>query len=125
MGDHKKTMKYTLNVGGVEMEPLTLEDISTAAEQGEYDSTALYWSKRLNKWMPVTAILNEEDGDPLESMKGSTITKVMILGSGTDDDCPVCAELDGRTFPIDEAPSLPPPGCTCLPWCRSVIVPAG
>lgn len=117
-------MKYTLKVGDVEMEPVTLEEISAAAEEGEYDASALYWSDKFEKWMPVTGILNEEGENPLESMKGTSLKKVMILGSGTGQDCPACSALDGRKFPVEEAPSLPPAECTCIPWCRSVLVPA-
>ena len=32
------------------------------------------------------------------------------------------ANLIEHTFPIDAAPELPPKGCTCIPWCRCVVI---
>ncbi len=48
--------------------------------------------------------------------------KIKIL-RGTDWDCPACARLEGRIFPISEAPAVPPEDCTCLPHCSCVLLP--
>lgn len=26
-----------------------------------------------------------------------------------------------KAYPIDEASTLPPKDCTCVPWCRSIV----
>lgn len=58
----------------------------------------------------------------IADMKNAGITMVKFLDSGRGDDCDVCQSLNGKIFSINSPPPLPPPGCTCKPKCRAVLV---
>lgn len=59
----------------------------------------------------------------LARWRGMEIEKVEVLDSGNGDDCPACMKLVAKgPVPIAEAPSLPPAACTCVPWCRCVMI---
>lgn len=47
----------------------------------------------------------------------------IAVGTG-DDSCETCKALDGKTFPIDDAPVLPIAGCTHPSGCRCAYMPA-
>ena len=53
-------------------------------------------------------------------MASEGVTEVQVV-CGTDHDCAVCSALDGQIFPIDEAPELPSPKCSCDPHCTCIL----
>ena len=72
-------------------------------------------------WRPLAGIICDLQPPRIPEMKAAGITKVKILCSGGDD-CPMCSALVGKTYSIDEVPTVPPDGCTCIPWCRCIEI---
>ena len=64
--------------------------------------------------------LRQQNQERLQEMAGEGVKEVQVL-CATDHECPVCTALDGKTFPIDEAPQLPPPTCSCVPHCTCIL----
>jgi hypothetical protein len=50
-------------------------------------------------------------------MKQTGIKKVKILDAGDERDCPMIKKMEEKSWPIDEVPELPLPGCTAE-YCR-------
>jgi hypothetical protein len=103
---------------GEELGFLTLYDIGALCARGRLDQTAEIWSPRGRTWRRLTELLFDFYPDRLSQMKAAGIVLVEILGSGLDDECPACAALVGKRFPIDSIPAIPPANCACLPWCK-------
>ncbi len=51
---------------------------------------------------------------------GGVATKVRVLV--VRDACPVCRAIDGA-YAFEDAPELPPEGCSCVGGCRSHYAP--
>jgi len=84
-----------------------------------------FWYERKREWLPIAGLIHDFDDAPeprITQMASAGIAYVKILGV-EGEDCPVCAALTKRTFPIDKAPAIPPKGCKCVPWCRLVVIP--
>jgi hypothetical protein len=54
-------------------------------------------------------------------LKHAGIKKVKILDCGDERDCPMVKKMTQKTWPIDEVPALPLPGCTAE-YCRCSYV---
>lgn len=117
--------KRYLKLEGKKAGPFSLRQIMRMTELGEADYTTEFWARSTKSWQPLSKMLWDFEPCRVDEMKEAGITKVEVLGTGTGQDCPACLELQGRVFHIDDKPELPPPNCTCLPWCRSMFVAAG
>lgn len=53
----------------------------------------------------------KEYADALDKIKKGLATKVRIFAPA--DACPVCTAMEG-VYEFDDAPKLPPEGCSCL-----------
>jgi hypothetical protein len=53
------------------------------------------------------------NSDKIAEWRTMGFKHVQFLSSGNDDDCPTCQMMNGRVYPIEQAPSEPPEGCTC------------
>lgn len=97
-------------------------------KRGELAEPVEFWSKRKQAWMPIAGIMEDFEyntADRLAELRGADSTgikSVRVLDSGNGDDCPACMALTGKSFSLAEAPALPPPGCSCVPWCRCVLI---
>jgi hypothetical protein len=58
----------------------------------------------------------------LQEMKRVGIKRAKVLASGLPDTCAICTSADGKTYPIDSAPTLPHEKCTCAGGCGCLIV---
>lgn len=110
--------RYKIRFQGDELGDYSVDQLYRMAMRGEIDHTAEFWSARESSWRPLAGIIIDSSPSRVGDMRQAGITKVKILGSG--DDCPICSALQERVYGIDEVPTLPPPSCTCVPWCRCV-----
>ena len=101
----------------------SIRQVMRMSEKGEINHTAEYWSEKGNEWRRLPSFISDFDDlpDRVEQMKAAGIKTTEILGADKSD-CPVCMALQRKTYPIDESPSLPPSGCTCVPWCRCTVL---
>ena len=118
--------KRKIKVNGEEQGPYSIAQLYRMATRKEIDYTAEFLSEKTNAWLPLAGIIDDLDttitaDQRIQQMKRAGITKVGILGSGANGDCPVCGSLCKETYSIDNVPMLPPEGCTCVPWCRLCI----
>jgi hypothetical protein len=115
--------KRKVRFQGKEFGSVFIDDLYRMASRGQIDRTAEFWSVKDKTWHPLTGILF--DFSPfqprLRGIKSAGLSKVKILGGGLDD-CPACKALHGQVYAIEDVPILPPPNCTCVPWCRCVAV---
>jgi len=116
MGDKRK-----IRFQGEELGEFALGKLYRMATRGDIDHTAEFWSEQAQEWRGLVGILFDFEPSKLDSIREAGITKVEILGSGSDD-CPACLALQAQDYPIDLVPKLPPPDCTCVPWCRCMEV---
>jgi hypothetical protein len=116
MSDNRK-----IRFQGEEMGSHSIRDLYRMATRGEINHTAEFWSEQEQSWRPLAGIIFDFSPPRLDDMRRAGITKVKILGSGSDD-CRVCTALQKRVYGIDEVPTLPPADCTCVPWCRCVEI---
>lgn len=105
---------------GTELGLLNLDQLYRMALDGEIDHGAEFWSVRQKAWRPLVCIMSDFEPSRLGEMRAAGIKRVRVLGPG--EVCPVCTAICASEYPIDQAPSLPPPDCTCEPWCRCVII---
>lgn len=109
--------KRKIRFQGEDLGELSIDRLYRMASRGDIDHTAEFWSEQAQDWRGLAGIIFDLQPSRLDDMRAAGITKVEILGSGSDD-CPICTALQGRDFSIDDVPTLPPSGCTCIPWCR-------
>lgn len=64
--------------------------------------------------------LLQENADRLREMTTGGVSEVQVI-CATDHECPACAALDGKIFPVDDAPVLPPEKCSCIPHCTCIL----
>ena len=102
--------------------PFTIDQLYCMAKRGKIDHRTLFWSDRCHQWLPLRGLIFDVYPSRLGEMRRAGITRVRVIDSGTGEDCSVCQDLAGRTYPIDAAPTLPAKGCTCVPWCRCIII---
>jgi len=65
-------------------------------------------------------ITEKEHQRTLEKIKGGLATRVRVLVP--QEACPVCRSIEGA-YDFDDAPPLPPEGCTCEFGCRAYYAP--
>jgi len=116
MSDRRKT-----RFQGKELGLVSIDRLYHMVSRGEVDHTAEFWSERKQEWRGLAGIIFDFQQSRLGDMRAAGITKVEIVGSGSDD-CPACTPLQGRDYAIDDVPTLPPRDCTCVPWCRCVEI---
>lgn len=104
--------------------PYTVDQLYRMAQRKEIGPNTLFWSDSRQQWLPLTGFLFDIEPDGFQQLNEFGITRAEILDSGTGEDCPVCHVLTGRIYPLASVPTLPPDGCTCVPWCRCSIVAA-
>ena len=108
--------------GGVEG-PYTEREVMDISRRKDRMTATHFCSGLHPDWLPMAHFLFVlEPPEPPASKKEVGVQKVSVLTARDGRDCPACAALDGRVFPIDEPPTLPPPDCTCHPWCRSLLI---
>jgi len=100
---------------------LSIDRLYRMAANGKIDHTAEFWSNTKKAWRPLSGIIFDIEPSRIDEMRSAGITKVEVIGSGVDA-CLACKALEGRAYAIDQVPILPPTNCTCVPWCRSVVV---
>lgn len=111
-------------VEGEQYGPFSLSKLGEMRVEGRLPQTTLYWSEHYKEWRSITLILNDHypSADRVRNMREAGITYCKILGAGHGDECPACLEQIERVMPLDEFAGTPPPGCTCIPWCRCVVI---
>jgi hypothetical protein len=104
--------------------PFTVAQLGRLAKDREIDHRTLFWSERLQQWLPLRGLLFDLFPDRVTDMRKAGIQRVRVLGSGTAEECSACKRLADQTYPIEHPPVLPPGRCSCNPWCRCVIITA-
>jgi hypothetical protein len=102
---------------GKELGIFSIDQLYRMAMRGDINHTSEFWCERQSAWLPLAGIIIDMYPSRLDQMRDTGFKKVKILGSNSDD-CPACLDLQKNAYPIDEAPTLPPKDCTCIPWCR-------
>jgi len=115
---HKRRVRFQGNDVG----SYSVDRLYRMATHGEIDHTAEFWSEREQAWRPLAGIIFDFYPSRLDEMKAAGITKVEVIGSGWDNECPACRALFRREYDIADAPALPPKNCTCVPWCRCGVI---
>ncbi|HEX7517142.1 MAG TPA: hypothetical protein VF345_07630 [Chthoniobacterales bacterium] len=62
------------------------------------------------------------DPDRLDKMRAVGIQYVQWLSMRHPDECAACQALEGKVFPIDDPPPMPPIDCTCELWCGCLFI---
>jgi hypothetical protein len=109
---------------GEELGEFSVRQVMRMAERGQINHMAEYWSEKGQEWRRLPSFISDFDDlpDRLPQMKAAGITRVEVL-RGDANDCPACKEIQ-RVHSIEQAPVLPPLGCTCVPWCRCTLAAA-
>lgn len=114
--------KRYLKLDGKKAGPFSLQQMMRMTELGEIGYASEFWAKRSNSWEPLTRVLLDFEPCQAHEMEQVGIQFVEVLGWGAEKDCPVCALVVGKEFPINQRPELPPADCTCLPWCACCFI---
>jgi hypothetical protein len=112
--------KRKIRAGGDEIGLLSLDKLYRLVTRGDLDAPREFWSEEKKSWLPLSGIMFDIEPSRVSQMREAGVSLVSVLGSGAD--CPACDALQKKSFPIDEAPTLPPAGCSCIPWCRLTMV---
>jgi len=115
--DDKRKVRHQ----GIQYGELAIDMLYRMVARGEIDHNAEFWSPRAQTWRPLAGIIIDLSPKSFDEQKSLGFTEVEIIGSG-DEDCPACTALQNKHYPIDRVPELPPSGCTCVPWCRSMAI---
>jgi hypothetical protein len=82
------------------------------------------WTEGMNGDTPprhlIQGHLQQQNQERLQEMANDGVEEVQVV-CATDQECPACAALDGKTFAIEDAPVLPPAKCSCLPHCTCIL----
>lgn len=113
------TEYFSIRAGGEYFGDLSLRQIMRMRQAGGLVDPVEYFNPAMSEWRPLRGIVCDRYPCRLPEMKEAGILKVRLLTSNEEGDCPVCIELSRRVIRIEEAKSLPIPGCTCEPHCRS------
>jgi hypothetical protein len=96
-------------------------DLYRAMLEGKFDHTVEFLSLRVNHWLPIVGILEDldrmETAEQVRNWKKKGIKTVQFLPACCGRGCSQCKAIAGKTYLIDEMPTIPPKGCTCIPWC--------
>ena len=102
--------------------PYSEADLRTMIRRHFITPENLYWSERLQQWRPIRGMHCEDHDERLAEMRRTGVKRVEFADSGHGEDCRVCKELADKRFTILDAPSLPPRGCECEPWCSAKVM---
>ena len=114
-----------IRANGQELGEIPLRRLYTMRMRGELENPVEFYSKARRAWLPIAGFMDDFEishEQRIQNMRDVGIKYAEILNSGTDEDCPACVALSGKKYPINSVPSLPPPDCSCVPWCRCVII---
>jgi hypothetical protein len=108
---------------GEELGEFSIRQVMRMAEKKEIDHTAEYWSEKGKEWRRLPSFIMDFDDQPdrVEQMKAARVETTEIFGVDASD-CPGCKALQGKAYPVEQTPALPPLDCTCVPWCRCIAI---
>lgn len=113
-----------IRANGKELGEIPLRRLFTLRTRGELENPVEFYSDTKQSWLPIAGIMEDiEPSSRLRDMRETGIEYVSILDSGTGEDCRACKALCRKKYSIAEVPPIPPADCSCVPWCRCVIVP--
>lgn len=113
------------------LEPEHWEPLRTGAAM-----MTLWGTARCRKWLPEgleTGVRLDNDTaarmilfhathlQNLQSYRQLGVKKVSVSTAGVNS-CPICRNMEGKTFSIDRVPELPHPSCTYELGCRCMVV---
>ena len=121
-GNDAKEQRWIYKNGEV-CGPFTLAELSRMAGEGGINHSTLFFSELQQNWVELVAIREDyrPTSEKLKQFVASGVRKVIFLAAGGPGECDVCAALDCKKFPIAAAPQMPPSGCRCQPWCKSLL----
>ncbi|SRR6266567_814950 len=111
--------------------PFTLNEVLRMLGRVDhgYTGDSLYRRSGQKEWKPLRAFAHFEFADPelgrLGKLRSLGIKYVEWLGTGLPDECAACKKLDGKIFPINATPPMPPTDCRCELWCACLFVAVG
>jgi hypothetical protein len=110
--------------------PLTQNDILKIFRRKKHDGytgDSLYRRSQDKEWKPLRSFAQYEFGEawPVEfdRIRRVGINYVQWVTAGHDDECTACKNLNGKTFPVDSPPPMPPVDCRCELWCKCILIP--
>jgi hypothetical protein len=114
-----------IRFGGEELGEFSIRQVMRMAEKREIDHTAEYWSEKENNWRRLPGFITDFEPEPgaMERIRASGVKRTQVIGADQSD-CAACKALQDRTYPVEDTPVLPPAACTCVPWCRCVVLAA-
>lgn len=109
--------------------PLTESQVINLFRRKDHDGytgDSFYRRDGMEGWHSLRAFAQCEFGDPeqLANMQRVGIEYIEWLSARHDDECPACKALEGKVFPINEPPPMPPVDCRCELWCKCILVAA-
>src|SRR5207237_641829 len=123
------TVRYFLGRNeGTQDGPFTLEEVLRILGRVDhgYTSDSQYRRSGTKEWKPLRTFAHFEFDDPdfprLDAFRQCGIRYVQWLGTGLTDECAACKELDGKIFPINATPPMPPADCRCELWCACLFI---
>jgi len=116
MSDKRKVLSGSQEIG-----LFSLDRLHRMATRGDLNAPREFWSEKKESWLPLSGIMFDIEPSRISEMRGAGIQKVSVLGVDSSD-CPACTALQRNVFSIDAVPELPPAACSCVPWCRLVVV---
>lgn len=117
----KNTDDRFVLIDGVAEGPFNIAKIGRMRKNSELSQDDLFWSERKQEWIPIAGLIFDivPEPDRAEFLDLGFVNLEVLLSD--NEDCPACVAVAG-VYPISSAPELPPFGCTCMPWCRCLIV---
>ncbi len=112
---------------GQELGPYSVDKLYRMRMGKQIDGTTEFYSPSKDQWLPLAGIIEDLETTVtterrLQQMKEAGFETVKFLVSGEKGDCPSCRALAKTAHPIDNVPKIPPADCTCVPWCRLVLI---
>jgi hypothetical protein len=116
---------------GAQEVPFTVEEIVKIFRRVDHDGytgDSLYRRSGNKEWKPLRAFACFEFDDPgfprLDQIRRCGVKYVKWLTARHDDECAACKKLEGKIFPIEAPPPMPPVDCRCELWCKCLLVAA-
>jgi hypothetical protein len=111
---------------GADEEDLGEMSVTKACKLASYihyeDKVMRFWDDSTQEWKPLRELYRAWAAWQLECIRSTHISHVQFLGGDTEEDCEFCRAMNGKVFPISEAPELPMDQCTCKPWTSAILV---
>jgi len=116
---------FKIRAAGEEIGVFSTRQVMRMREREELENPVEFGSEKKSAWLPIAGLMDDEypSSERIAQMKEAGIKSVKVL-SGGDGDCPACAALTKSKYSIAKAPTIPPLGCSCIPWCRLCVVAA-